>query len=99
MEQGQASNTGALDEKNRAKLVKVKPAQAEADRLGEENQIGEIWSSWMLMKELMMGKQKAHVVEKVTNLEGNQLGNKLRSHHCTRAAVYKSGTRADKKCS
>ncbi|KZV30517.1 hypothetical protein F511_30912 [Dorcoceras hygrometricum] len=36
MEQGQASNTGALHEKNRASLVKVKPAQTVADQLGEE---------------------------------------------------------------
>ncbi|KZV24841.1 hypothetical protein F511_14724 [Dorcoceras hygrometricum] len=71
MEQGQASNTGALDEKNRARLLKVKPAQTVADQLGEENQIGDIWSRWMLMREMMVRKQKAPIDEKVTSWESS----------------------------
>ncbi|KZV26897.1 hypothetical protein F511_17752 [Dorcoceras hygrometricum] len=65
MEQGQA-----LDEKNSAKLVKDKPAQTVADQPEKRKPDRRDLVKLDVMREMMMGKQKAPVVEKVTSCMG-----------------------------
>ncbi|KZV53147.1 hypothetical protein F511_16482 [Dorcoceras hygrometricum] len=74
------SNTVALDEKNRAKMVKYKPARPEEGQLGEEK-IG----SRDLVKLYAYERDEAAsrmISWKKSSWEGNQLGNKLGARKC-----------------
>ncbi|KZV37811.1 hypothetical protein F511_30554 [Dorcoceras hygrometricum] len=75
----QASNTVALDEKNRAKLVKDEPARTEEDQLGEEK----TGSRDLVKLDAYERDGGKRIVEKNSCGERrNQLGNKLRAQQC-----------------
>ncbi|KZV35443.1 leucine-rich repeat receptor-like serine/threonine-protein kinase-like [Dorcoceras hygrometricum] len=84
-QENKQATQGLLMRRKETSWLRTNQLELEQPARRRGNQIGEIYSISMLMKEMMTGKQKTSVVEKVTIWVRNQLGNKLRAQKCSRA--------------